>query len=888
MKNHDLDAPISTLRRKLMLGLPGGLALTTPFALVSCGGSDDTETAAATTSSVDKATIDAIVAKLPAVTRSALKVGVTLPAGSGVTLASTTLLTANSNAQVAADGSSAVSLINASPQMAYLFGSGGKLLLMGIVEPGVRTTIDSRSTAEALVLLASEASLYGVAIEIALREVLRTHAIVEPVRLAVEAAVARDGIDSGDSALMQAVATAVAALRSPKAGPGATNRQRAQGLTTVPDATQSGLKLTPVADAFNTMVLNNAYRRRGYAWVAQIGYFDDAGNAVQLAPPLPFKEIAIKHTDALSFEALVTTVGDYIAGLLQDLGFLGDYERNVIIWNPTESAPLALPIEPKDKKAAVAVYRTRVVGVGRTDGPAQTAEETAKLKELQGATLWEDILLPLIKNFVLPLVSKQVEKSFSDIAGQLLLAGTVDLTNLEISGSYFPATVAALKNGDAKEMLLQFFAEFFTSNTWSKILETAFVAFQSAGYPVVLQAGIRDANGVLVGLNLLDPGIAAKQITSAMAKFAKIIEVIKAIATIGDYAALAKDWASSSKLIEFTTEVSAGKISLSPDPLLIDGVAVTTAITAKVEGLDAGLAPENVFIHWKCSGKYGDLYQRGGNGLNDFQTLLTSPAQNYIGNGTKDDPAAPDTIEATAFYRSPTTNKRVEIGSASVKVKFKKAFSLAISPPGLTVFPTDTDMVVTALFNEKLPTGSTVAWEWSHTGAGSLAAVAPDANPADSKVTFRSGSSEGAATVTARAVIDIPAAGGKPSSTVIVDPVSTTFTVKKGLTTVTFEAGGGVFGCNDPKACGVSEYTAFVVPRFAKAVLYQAVLSGYAFVSCNRSVTWTSVVGDGGGCNFPVTYFPHSSAGQTDAWAVWIGFGGAFSGKCLVTVTLKP
>ena len=78
------------------------------------------------------------------------------------------------------------------------------------------------------------------------------------------------------------------------------------------------------------------------------------------------------------------------------------------------------------------------------------------------------------------------------------------------------------------------------------------------------------------------------------------------------------------------------------------------------------------------------------------------------------------------------------------------------------------------------------------------------------------------------------------------------------------------------------------MPRFAKAVLYHAVLSGYAYPGCNRSITWTSVVGDGGDCNFPVTYFPHSSAGATDTWAVWIGFGGAFSGKCVVTVTLKP
>ena len=481
-----------------------------------------------------------------------------------------------------------------------------------------------------------------------------------------------------------------------------------------------------------------------------------------------------------------------------------------------------------------------------------------------------------------------MEKSLSDVIGQLLLAATVDLASLEISGTYFPATVAAMKNGDAKEVLIQFFAEFLTSNTWTKLLETAVLAYQSAGYPVTLLAGIRDAAGNLVGLNLLDPGLAAKQITDAMAKFAKIIAIVKAIATLGDYAALAKDWASSSLVDEFATNVSKARVTLTPDPLLIDGVAVIAAVTAKIEDLDAGLAPENVFLTWKCSGQYGDLKERGGAGLNIFQTLLTSPAQDYLPNGTKDDPDLPDSIEVTAFYRSPTTNARVEVGTATVKVKFKKAYNLAISPAELTVFPTDTEMTVSAFFKEKLPTGATVAWEWSHGGNGTVAALPADKNPSNSSVKFRSGTGEGTATITVKATIDIPATATTAPSIVLVDPVSATFDVKNNLKTITYVPGGGVYACSDPLACGVSEYTAFIVPRFDKAVLYRAVLSGYAFAGCNRTVTWTSVVGDGGGCNFPVTYFPHSSAGATDRWAVWIGFGGPFSGKCVVTITLKP
>lgn len=239
-----------------------------------------------------------------------------------------------------------------------------------------------------------------------------------------------------------------------------------------------------------------------------------------------------------------------------------------------------------------------------------------------------------------------------------------------------------------------------------------------------------------------------------------------------------------------------------------------------------------------------------------------------------------------AFYRNPTTAERVVMGTAKVQVKFKKAFNLGMSPGTMFVFPSDNEMNFTAFFKEKLPAGATVAWEWSHGGAGSISAPPPNTNPADSRVLFKSGSSEGATTITARATVDVPAADGKPPAIIIADPVSITFNVRKNLKTIEFEAQGGVYGCTDPLACGVSAYTAFLVPRIPNAVLYKAVLSGYAYPGCNRTVTWNSVKGDGGDCNFPVTYYPHSSAGATNTWAVWIGFGGPMSGRCMVTVTV--
>jgi hypothetical protein len=245
-------------------------------------------------------------------------------------------------------------------------------------------------------------------------------------------------------------------------------------------------------------------------------------------------------------------------------------------------------------------------------------------------------------------------------------------------------------------------------------------------------------------------------------------------------------------------------------------------------------------------------------------------------------------VRCVAFRTAPdpTTGEtvRTNIGSAEATVLVKQKFNLELLGV-LVETPTNNTLGVTAHIIEPLPTGATVSWTWTHSGAGSLQAPSNDANRPNSVATFTSGATEGLAifSVQARVVL----ANGEATPIL---PVTRSTLVKQGLREITFEASGGIFGCTDPLACGVSEYTAYIVPRYSRAVSYRAVFSGFAFAGCNRSVTWNSVVGDGGGCNFPITYHPHSSAGATNAWAVWIGFGGAIvaGNKCMVTVTLLP
>lgn len=994
MKNHEIDAPVDALRRKLMLGLPGSLALATPLGMVACGGSDDPPAAPAGSA-------------LPPIERSAVALKLKLPAGTGVSLQESRLMTGNNVSQVAADGTAGAVLLRGEPQMGYLIAADGRLLLMGAVEAG-RTVMNSRTTAEALIYIASEVALLEPALQVALRKVLQTHAVVEPVRVAVEAALLRGGITDQDPELMAALIAAESVIRrrAPAAAASAAQRAHALKLTIDPADFISGVRVKRDA-AFNTVVFQNTFRRRAYAWVERVGYFDRNGVQVSLPAPEPLKDFDVSATTALSFDNLVIKVGDFLAGLAADIGLIGDYEQGTAPFSPTASAPIYLPIRPDDAQSSL--YRTRLVGVGQTQpGDVLTPQETDKLQALVVATVWEDIVVPIMQTLVLPLISDRLGKAFQTEVKSLWLAAIgVDLVNVAFLTPLLPNTFDRVKKGDAGGAFGAFWKEFFSSNTWQDLLKNALnsliIASVGADQPGLT---VVDGAGNLVAVNLLGsdlPGKAA-QFQASLGKVAKVIVVVKAAATVVDFAAMTLDWARSQQRSEFALASSGTTITFTPAAVsATPGLSVPlTAALGETADLGAGSV---IRYDWSVSGSAGGKLRNPANQSTGTTISTSTNTVDYVaadgaapgaadqvnvkailtdigtqGGGVIAVAKAPAVVTISAVRLTPASVdfKRKESGQRQdFSVEFSTAFGspvglvyewscpsvfgfisdntqlsssaapsfrsmlpkvvyssgavafggeteavkvrvlritsapgavtettetvatlesrvrygvieLAISPPGITDFPTDTDMTITAFFKEKLPAGSTVAWQWSHAGAGSIVALPADSNPADSKVKFQSGSAEGSATVTARATIDVPATATEPSRSVITDPVSTTFTVKKGLTKITFSASGGTFACTDPKACGVSEYTAFIVPRFAKAVLYQAVLSGYAYPSCNRTVTWTAPLGDGGGCNFPVSYFPHSSAGATDSWAVWIGFGGSISGKCEVTVTLKP
>ena len=936
MKNHELDAPVSALRRRLFLGVPAGLFLGSPLALLGCGGGGDYQTAAAVR---DDSLHDVGRNFVGTTDLNSVVIAVDVPAGVAVPAGGLAAHTLLGGFGVVSAGTATLRLVSDAPQLATLYTVDRLPLLFGFIGTGL-PPLSARSTATALI---------GFAIGTEFTDGSTNRAWIAAIHASDAAAVLADVITSalvsdvyalagGSAAIDQGVAAAVRKLLPANFVPSA-SRSRALGIAINPPTESSGVQPI-IAEALNTIYVQNEKMRRAWYVIRREGYTSSSGI---FAPDAARPSVAQGDIPMLpGFDSASSIIGS-----VTEAYYSGD--NTSLAFSKTPETLLALvPDTARNTVYSVTVLMAgnEKLGYDQAAFDKLSAAEKAKIdislfstEHLGLQTLMIDLLVPMFLSWLGGKIGEQgtglgprenKQKMQIALLGQLLgvLTGTipgvvaklqdakanpnygVGGALLDIVQNHLVTLVDVPVIGRARPVSLPALSKFSISMIILLLKYVAYERMNVANGEALLNFLEGDANDKGERVYSWMPGSKDKDGKDVVINFDKenlgfagIGVAMKALGTVDSILGTLKqvraaaDLGTSRLLETWEVKTTKPKLKLNPSPFEVDDLGGTFPISIEIVDNDNdayGNEKGSFSFDWVCTAKYGDLFKRNGvagaaQEKNKFTTGSANKTADYLANTTTHDDANPDTITVTVYFEPIGSSKPRElIGTVSSTVKFKKELSLSISPAGITDFPTDTDMSVTAFFKEKLPAGATVAWEWSHAGVGSLAALPPDANPADSKTKFQSGSSEGSATITARATVDVPAVAGKPSHFVITDPVSITFDVKKGLTTITFEAGGGVFGCTDPLACGVNEYTAFIVPRYAKAVLYQAVLSGYSYGPCNRTVTWTSVLGDGGGCNFPVSYFPHSSAGATDSWAVWIGFGGPISGKCVVTVTLKP
>ena len=461
MKYHEIDVPLNALRRKLLLGLPSGLALATPLALIGCGGGGGDDAVQGDTGPM---------AQAPDTQRDALAVSVTLP--SGVASGGLVVGSGTSLARVTSGGASGVVLLEAGASVAYLLTDSGALLGLGLVGKD-RPVIDSRTTAEALVYFGCSPAQLGEAWQFALRKVLATHAVVLPVVAAVEAAMRRGSVDVSDTALRDAVLNAVASIRGRSgmaSASAADDDSRVKRFALSYDNGMHSAMKVVEQPGFNTIALENSFRRRAVATVERFGHTAADGSIV-LETPTQVGEFQVDPTDALNLSNAVNAVFEKtLEDLLVALNLIGDYDLGNQPWTPKTSEAFELPMVPADARETYC--RVNVVGLGAQPASREmTGAELAVYERLLITTLLKDLIPPVASAFLLPIAGDFASKALSGKNTALLgLAMGLEVTKGAFAMELFPATVAALKAGDWREALIAAGTELLGTDPGKKLV----------------------------------------------------------------------------------------------------------------------------------------------------------------------------------------------------------------------------------------------------------------------------------------------------------------------------------------------------------------------------------------------------------------------------------
>lgn len=951
-----LGAP-NPLRRKLLLGLPGGLALASPLALVACGGGDGEAAPAPAPGGTPLNLHDTGRAFSGDSGFTPVTVAIELPSGvvvPGDALAAHTLL---GGFGVAANGSAALPLAFEGLQFVTVYGNAGLPILYGYVDATL-PTLSVRSTATALIANALGASMFDS--DLARRWIAEIDATPAAATLAeaIAQALRADvyALAASAPAIEAALLVAVRALL-PGTATGTAARARPLGVTISPPDEASGAQPI-IAQTLNTVYVQDAKLRRAWYVIHRESSVGADGQTVADPQRTVVAEGAIPTLPSFaSAGGIITSVTTAV------------YSDDTTGLAFAKTPETALPLEPTDARSTTYSVTVLMAGNEKLGYDAQAAAQQLTATELERIEIQRfstnhlglqmlllDLLVPMFLGWVggkiggagadlgprefkqklqvallgqlfgvltssLPAIVTKLQdnKTYPDYGvmgalGEIVANHLVVFVDVPVPGRAQPVTVPALSKFSMDMM----------------ILLLKYIAYEKLNAPAgeaLLNFLEGTKNDSTSGNRYSWDAGGGKTINFDVEnlQYAGIAVATKALATVDAglgwiaRTRMAVD-AGSSRLYErWEVKVTPPKVRLRPDPLEIDPSVPSYAITAEIVDNDNeyGVEKGSITFDWTCTGLYGSLYSVADSGLaqpNRFTTSKNNATPNYLPSGVDVDPAQPETITATAYFEPiGSVGTRTLIGTATLKPTYRKSFTLKFNPPGPTDVPSDTDFGLTVAVKENVPSGSTVAWEWSRSGVGTLTDAPADANPANSHATFRSGANEGAAVVTVHATITVPAAYGKPSRIVICDPVSTTLNVKKGLKTLTFAGGWTIDTTYEPYVCGqcgpggsptnetgYSVVAYVVVPKVAGAKSYSVLLEkptpdvrgGVPFPS-TRTMTpptlpggwsdqggsyWSGLSGGSGTVN-------RETGGGPDGFYAWMN--GRFGDmKVTVTVTL--
>ncbi len=944
--NHDLSHTLpNPWRRKLLLGLPAGMAAASPLALLGCGGSEE----------------DAAVGPH-------VKGQLAIP--TGISAADLSIVGGKDEVQPSVDGNFLLMCEEKALSLVAAVHSSGRVLHYAMARSDKEgQKLDAQSSAAALLFMALGGSGLIEADRRAVHDAVvgdaQTAALARTIQARVN--VNAFAVDEPDAQIVSALRDSVQAMRSRVAAASVGNEGRAHKLAVTdvqpllriePGGETNGLSVNQDGDTPGYSIVNNK-RRPGRAHLYKVGYQKQGQARVDISPAEPIGQpLRIVSTQAMSVFA---APGAFLGGpvpwepktssrvplTMHDGAEQTFYE--VVLLTPVWDAPeLPFAAQPRYRlyreawidelgdmyertqmelvfgavlealgvvlgsvnEIAFASAMANLRALAAADGGfftlmAQVRGGAALLGGIQGwltTMAGESGRLAFVSQKLLPAFAPMVQEADAVLAANMA-ARTLSRTKLIA----FHATMRALAIGGAVLGVIDTGAQWKDLHTGDKgylfnaTLVGPMVAVSpssgkvSKGKDQVLVARVSGTQGLkltyrwtLTGSNLANLSDKAGKIGVAIDTDSDTVTLGTTPSTVGTLSITVEAFqvkaAGNRSLGTAVSELVMDdtQVVISPEVARIERVGGSQTFTFSVTPAPA----ETQTYEWACDSKFGSLTSDGMSTSAATPTIKTSkPTATYAGRAGLDGGES-ETVSCTSFstHPDPTTGETVrnDWGKATAEVNVKQKFNIQMMSIPAEV-PTDISIGISARLIEDLPAGAKVKWTWSHGGVGAIATPTNPGNAFVDSVDFKSGSGEGLATFSASAYVELA-----DGSAIPVLPVTRGTQVKKGLKEITMEVSGGVFGCTDPKACGVGSYTAFIVPRLSNADEYRAVLNGFSYATCNRSVTWKTPLGDGGGCSFPVTYFPHSSAGATNSWAVWIGFGGPISGTCIVTIKLKP
>ena len=916
------------LRRKLLFGMPGGLVMLTPMAMFGCGGGGDAATAEEAVVVRDPAVTGGVVvrdsgrAMLGATTMTETAVTVEVPAGVSLPVGDLVAFSATGGFEAVVAGRSKVRQLLGTPQWTTVLTSEGLPLLFGYVG-GANTALSAHSTATVLLAFATGADMSWGLASAARLDALRAHPATALLAHDIASALAADrhALAAGSPVIANAVSAAARAIL-----PHATvvrakplfDAPRLQGISINPPNASSGLQPI-IGEPVNTVYVQNEKLRRAYYVIRREGHVDASGaTIVDSARPV------IASGD-MTMPPGFDSAGSII-GSVTEAGYSGD--PTALGYSKTPE--VMLPVTPegaKRTKYSVVVLTAGNAGLGYDpDAYAKLSDDEKKKiditlfapENLALRQLFIDMLVPLFLNWLGGKIGDEQKKQFGPreykeklevaLFGQIL--GLFQATLPEIAAKYrdpknYPGygPVGALRDIVSKHLVT--FVDFPLPG--GKTLSVPALSKFSISMVVTLLKYLAyekmsnlDGEAVLAflegkpnpkgGLNFswVPPkeggpprpvwvGAGDMRFAGMGAATACLSLVDDALGLLSQTRMLA-DMGTSRLLESWEIQAVKPNLKLTPRPFEVDPIGGTFPLHAEIIDNDNdayGVEKGSFSYDWVCVARGGDLLKRNFTAgaeqeKNIFTTSNANATADFLPNGMTPQGGVADTVKVTAYFEPIGSSKPRELlGTASTTILYKKAFNLGINPVSPTDVPADSSMGVTAFVKETLPEGSTAAWEWSHSGVGSIEAVPADSNPGDSSVTFKTTSSEGSATITARATITTPATATKAARIVLTDPISTTLNVKKGLKTITVEGYFQLEPSSKPLAVpqcffdGVGKeachlgyldtWVTYIVPKVANAKSYLIKLLGptgnavYTYDVPSRYPIGGPVIRDGGG-----------------------------------------